>query len=747
MSRALSRWTRALTVGMLILIPAALRAQNARTDQLEAPEVRSLTFTGVTHVDVHDLRRSLSTQQSKCRSLLLTPFCLVSHSPTFEFKFYLNETELHRDVLRVRLYYWKRGYRDVTVDTTVKHINKREVAINFAVTENEPTRVRRIAIEYDSTLLSDKTRSRITLLHARDPLDLLLLDSMRVMFQNEVWDQGYGDAVVDTTVTVDAAARLADVGVKITPNHLTTIGRITVSGLKNVSEKVVLKSITFKPGDLYRGSAVLESQRNLYESNLFRLAAIDVPTQYDTVKNVIIDVTEAPLHDARIGPGLNNVDFFQAQAHYTSYNLLGGARRLDVDGTVGNLFASSLQGRGIFRNVKKDAEGAGTDPAPYLQPSYMASIDFRQPSVFRPGDAAGFGGFAHRSIRPGVFIDNGYGGQATFTHQMAVRAPVSLNYRFEINRVQASDVYFCVNFGVCDTPTIETLRGHPSLSPLTLTGFVDRSDLPFSPTKGYVARLDVEHASGLTLSDYRYNRVFFDAAAYGHKSQTRNVYTAHFRIGFVRGLTSGIENGVLHPRKRFYAGGANSVRGYGESQLGPRILTIDDSTLVKARSIGGGTCGRSAETVVFCDPNSPNLKTNDFLPQPLGGTSLLEGSVEYRFPMALSEALRHLVGAVFLDGGVVGSGNLGGVPRISSLVRGTAAITPGFGVRYESPVGPIRVDFGINPNRAEDLAVVTAARDATGRVRIVPLSVSRNYAQGKTLLDRLTLHFSIGEAY
>ena len=237
-----------------------------------------------------------------------------------------------------------------------------------------------------------------------------------------------------------------------------------------------------------------------------------------------------------------------------------------------------------------------------------------------------------------MFIDKGFGGQVTFTHEVKPRAPASVSYRYELNRVQASDTYFCVNYGVCDTLTIGALRSHQSLSPATLTGFIDRSDAPFSPTKGYVARLDYEHASALTLSDFRYNRLFFDAAVYGHRSGTQNVYSAHLRFGVVHAISSGPENGVLHPRKRFYAGGANSVRGYAENQLGPRILTIDDSTLVRgATSVGGGVCGLTVETVKFCDPNSPLLRSSDFLPQPLGGTSLLEGSVEYRVPLPLGE--------------------------------------------------------------------------------------------------------------
>jgi outer membrane protein assembly factor BamA len=200
----------------------------------------------------------------------------------------------------------------------------------------------------------------------------------------------------------------------------------------------------------------------------------------------------------------------------------------------------------------------------------------------------------------------------------------------------------------------------------------------------------------------------------------------------------------LHPRKRFYAGGANSVRGYAEGQLGPRVLTIDDSTLIAHNA---GHCAATMASVVTCDPNAGGLKNNDFTSQPLGGTSLIEASVEYRFPLSGAQALRHVVGAVFIDGGIVGSGNIEGLQSLGDIIRGTGAITPGFGIRYESPVGPIRVDFGINPNRTEDLGVVTAIRDATGNRRIVPLQLSRRYAPGHTFLSHLVLHFSIGEAY
>jgi hypothetical protein len=119
--------------------------------------------------------------------------------------------------------------------------------------------------------------------------------------------------------------------------------------------------------------------------------------------------------------------------------------------------------------------------------------------------------------------------------------------------------------------------------------------------------------------------------------------------------------------------------------------------------------------------------------------------------------IKNLGGAVFIDGAAVGERVFdplsGGIGTLKDLVKGTGAITPGFGIRYYSPVGPIRVDLGINPSKAEDLAVVTE-RMVNGQNTLVPLDIPRRYsptggagtAIGK-ILNRLTLHLSIGQAY
>jgi translocation and assembly module TamA len=92
------------------------------------------------------------------------------------------------------------------------------------------------------------------------------------------------------------------------------------------------------------------------------------------------------------------------------------------------------------------------------------------------------------------------------------------------------------------------------------------------------------------MSDYAYNRFYAEGSLYSRFGQRSAVLASHIRIGFVRPLTGLIGDAILHPRKRFYAGGANSVRGFGENQLGPRILTLPHQYLVNAKTTSGAPC-------------------------------------------------------------------------------------------------------------------------------------------------------------
>ena len=182
------------------------------------------------------------------------------------------------------------------------------------------------------------------------------------------------------------------------------------------------------------------------------------------------------------------------------------------------------------------------------------------------------------------------------------------------------------------------------------------------------------------------------------------------------------------------------MRGFGENQLGPRILTVSAAELRAGKLSKDGPLACPESTpITDCDPNSVAYQDEDFQPRPLGGNTVAEANVELRFPV-----WNRLSGAVFVDAGVVTQN----VDR--SLPGSRAAITPGFGVRYRSPVGPIRVDIGINPGRAERLPVISE-EIVDGERRLVRLNTRREYAVARGgfmgVLDRMILHLSIGEAF
>jgi outer membrane protein insertion porin family len=744
--RVRARAVAALLVAVVLAFaPSLLFAQ--RDDQREAPEVRDLVLNGVHGVGKRDLERSISTTKSQCKSLLLIAFCALSKSPTFIDKKYLNRTELRRDVLRLKVFYWKRGYREATVDTAVVRTGPGTVKVVFDIHEGPSTVISALRVEYDSTLMNERQVKKLLYLRAGDPLNLVVLDTMRLEFQLALWDKGYGDAQVDTVISVNAEQRRAAVLLRVNPRWLTTVGEITVRGNQEVNARTIQNSIMLRSGRVFRYGDLIESQRNLYESNLFRLALFSVPPRPDSVKNISIDVRETKMREARVAGGFNTIDYLQTDARFTNYNTFGGARRLDVGGTLGNLGSRPLNDE-MFQRVRADFRN---DRSAFMQPTWQVSANVKQPAWLRkPENALSLGGFAHRRAAPAVYIDRGYGGELAFTRTLAPRATASSAYRFEITRVEAGDAYFCVNYGVCDNPTVTSLRLHQKLNPVQLSASIDRSDIPFSPTKGFIARVDLEHASSVTLSDYRYNRAFAEASAYTHfrypsRDPRSQVLAGHLRFGFVRALASaqtGID--LLHPRKRFYAGGSHSVRGYDENQLGPRILTIPKDSLAKV----AGCDTTSDASISLCNPNSPALATKDFTPRAVGGTSLLEGSVEFRVPFA-----RKMEWAVFLDGGIIGGSRLQNLQDFREIVHGTAAITPGVGFRYKSPVGPIRIDLGYNPQRTQELTVVTTATDSTGREVLVPLKNTRRYTNGGTargfwsMFNQVVLHLSIGQAY
>jgi outer membrane protein assembly factor BamA len=263
----------------------------------------------------------------------------------------------------------------------------------------------------------------------------------------------------------------------------------------------------------------------------------------------------------------------------------------------------------------------------------------------------------------------------------------------------------------------------------------------------------------MTASDFSYVRLVGDITDY-HTFTRGLVMAARLRHGWARALGGQDSTLGVHPQKRFFAGGPNSIRGYAQYRLGPKLLTIDAAgRLARPVAENGAGCAAQSINDGSCDVQPLAEDMPDvFEVRPVGGAALLEGNVELRFPV-YGDQLR---GAAFLDFGQVWS-------TVRQIGFDDLVWTPGFGVRYFSAIGPIRIDIGYNAESAERVTVVTT------EVRYCPTTVEEEcepiqdgieypfdkldntrtlrslgevlWNPRRSFFDRLQFHFSIGQAF
>jgi outer membrane protein insertion porin family len=747
---ALVALIRALPATLLLAAaPMLARAQATGRPPLglhDSVDVTSLTFDGAHAVSPSDLKLVIFTRTSSCRLVLIAPLCAFSPTLLFIDRRRTTPEGLGSDITALRVYYWRRGFREATVDTVVTP-TRRGVAVTFRIVEGEPTRLASLAISQRAPVLSDDELTRAVALKEGEPLNLVALDSTLDRLHVAVWNHGYGDALIDTTTRLDSSHAVA-LRIDIDPRWITRVGDVSFEGNHSLSDATLRRALRLHAGGLYTHDAVLESERHLFQSPAIARALVVTPPAGDSVKHITVDVTEAAVHHASVTLGFNTIEFGQAAVEL-QHNALGAGRWLSLRASAGNLLGQQLNGRAIFQQAVPAGLAGGSD---FLRPTYQGSATLTQPWIGGARTSASITAFAGRRSLPGVVVDEDAGVTVGIVHELAVQLPVGLNYRFETSRVEGSAVYYCAGYGICDNAAISALSRRQRLAPVGLSGWIDRSDDLEAPTRGYTAVVDAEHASRITGSTFAHDRISADGSyyhAFGRAPVNEDegnqplVLALHGRAGWVRPLAEdraalgvgGSGAGILDPRARFYAGGMQSVRGFAENELGPRVLQARHSSLIAAGCTDASIADGS------CDPS--RVPNDQLFPRPIGGSSVVEANIELRVPLR-----KQLGGVLFLDGARVGTAGL------DSPARGAGAVTPGVGLRYRSPLGVLRLDVGLRPVGSESLPVVAAVPDGAGGERIVRLAQEKRYSPIdpspgalRSIAKRLVVHFAMGQAF
>lgn len=721
-----------------------------------APEIVDLQFVGARSFGDDALAAAIATVGTRCRSIFLELFCFVGEDRAF-----LDEARLQADALRLRAFYYERGYRNAGVVARVEPVGD-GVAVRFEITEGRPVLVHRIEVNGAPPGFSDRALP----LRRHEPFDLLAREIGRDTLLARLHNGGYPRAQVLLGSRIPAdSPYAATVTYDVVPGTAARIGEVEILGTGESSAELVRRMLAFAEGDAYDRSALLESQRNLYGLQIYRHAEIraDLDAEPDSLVPVTVQVVEGAMRRVRIGGGLNTVECANLEGRWTSRNFLGGGRRLELRGRVGNLLVPQCDQ--YLDAVWNLDEG-------YENPTGLLSVDFTQPWLFGPRNNVGGGVFAERRSLPAVFERSAVGGYLSMGRDLGRGARVTLGYRPELTELRTEgDLFFCVSFIACAYEERQLLQDPHWLSPLTLSFSVERTDALFAPSDGFVVRADLEHAGAYTGSDFAYTRLLTEASTYTGR-QGGVVVAGRLRagVGWPQG-DAGTGSLGMNPQKRFFAGGANSVRGFAPFRLGPTVLGIDAVEWLVDVDDPGGLIDGAGCTVDQIDDGSCSAaplagRPGAFDARPSGGEVLLEGNVEMRFPLPLGAG--KLRGAAFLDIGQVWASAL----LFEPADLGELAATPGVGLRYLSPVGPIRVDAGFNLQGPRSLPVLTTRvvecdRGTPGCVALErPRLIVRNtdeivvlndrieyqpYTRGidtfAGFFDRFQLHFAIGQAF
>ncbi|HYW38411.1 MAG TPA: BamA/TamA family outer membrane protein, partial [Terriglobales bacterium] len=449
-----------------------------------------------------------------------------------------------------------------------------------------------------------------------------------------------------------------------------------LDGLHHTRPGVARREMRVQPGAPLSQQDMLESQRRLYDLGLFKQVetAIQNPEGTESHKNVLVTAREADRYTFDYGVG---IEFQTGQPAFGTNQPLGatgvsprvsfGVSRLNVGGRHQTLTMKSNVGRLQQRGLIS-----------YDIPKLLNRDNLRFTATALYDNTVDVSTFTSKRLEGTLQVSQ-------VLYKVQDRELTTLAYRFSYRRVEASNIEVTSNLiPLLSTPT---RVGTPNFVYIR-----NRRDNDLESTRGSYTTVEGGVASSYFGSEADFSRLLIKNSTYHMLFRNRSTGRGFV---FARSTSVGVENPfgstvLLDPAEtvptghtlvplpeRFFSGGGNSHRGFGLNQAGPR------------------------------DP---------FTGFPVGGSAVFLNSLEMRFPNVLVPYLNDYIGfTIFEDMGNVFARPQEMLPSLGRFHQpdqqfcfeevthlkcnyNYASHAVGLGVRYQTPIGPLRFDFGYNLN-------------------------------------------------
>jgi len=701
----------------LTLLVAVFAAAPLAAQQEQQRVVRGLSFEGNHAIDDYTLSTAIGTSNSSWFARAF-PIRLLGLGE----KRYFNELEFRRDVIRLLLLYRQSGYMNAVIDTLVRR-EGRDVYLKFRIYEGDPVRLATLDMLGVDSILDVRRLKRDLPLQEGDPFNRALFQASADTVVSRLKNLGYPYADILRNYDVDVAALRAVATLEALPGPRMRVGQVLISGVEKVDTGTLRRMLSVRAGDRFRQDQLYLTQRDLYGLGMFRsvnvVLADTTPPPGDSTVRVVVRVSEAPRHRIRAGAGYGSLDCFRVQSGWTAYDFLGGARSLDLTGQLSKLGVGVPANSGFKENVCHPLHDDPTSDTA----NYNATLTLRQPAFLSPRHTASFAIFAERRSEFKAYTRQAVGANLAVTFNARRDVPVTVGYGYSVGRTTADPVVLCERFLLCNRSDQAFLLNTRPFGAITISGVRARVNSVLDPSAGSVMQVTLVHASRYVLSDtlYEFNRGELEVAKYYPLSR-RSAFAWRIRGGTIlpqRLSLLGQSTQFVPPDQRFYAGGPNSVRGYARNELGPRVY-VTDSIIVQ------GT-----------DTTLRNLRAS-----PTGGNTVITANLELRVPTPIFPDRVRL--GLFVDVGQVWE--RGDTLTAVSGLR----VTPGLGLRFITPLGPVRLDAAYNgyPQEPGPLYLLdttnkslTAVLDPAGKQVLYRPQLPGGFWR------RVVVQFAVGQAF
>lgn len=579
-----------------------------------------------------------------------------------------------------------RVWRRSTRRGAVGYRNPDVVDLTFAVTEGPRTYLEELRVE------GNRERATADLVGALDlrvgvPLSYLAVEEARVRLTAWYREEGYPFVRAEPEVERSPDHTRARLRVVVHEGPRVRIGALRVEGNERTPEHVILSRMTVAAGDWYRASEVQATQQRLSELGIFggvnvglEDADLEAP-----VKVLRVQVVERQPQSLELRGGFSLGEGVRFGLDYSYLNVFGRAVSFGFQARGGYL----LQIPGVTPTFPPEIQPTFSD---LLNWRVAMSLGFPWVPLLGPAWGATVDLSTVRQLQPPFYAIATHSAGASLLFQALRHFTVTLTGEVQyvitqpfgaqtINDLVVAYPQRCQALGnppetcvalqqVLQQQLLRYSDGESVLAAGRLGLQYDRRNSALSPTRGFVASVRAEVLQVVSADNQNLTPTTLHLTArvtgYVPIPLGRMVLMLSGRVGRNFGATG---SQSTHPSRRFWLGGADAMRGWQQNQLVPQDI-IDAAVA------------------------NPSM-SNPLLQGSAGGEFFVVGVADLRIPTPLCTGFGCVQLGVFVD-----VGNLW--TRPPALDQFSVRVSPGVGVRLDSPFGLISIDFGFNPWRVAE---------------------------------------------